>query len=131
LENCRKPLEETLSQESSAVLPLALRASVLVFVVEYQLALELVHRAAGLVDEAAQVASHLRELAGAEDHQKQQPDNDQLFPTYTEHAENIPRRPTAYNVFTVRRRFDRTYILIFVRRSGVNPVSESFVGVEP
>ena len=113
------------------MLPLALRAPVLAFVVEHQLALELVHRAAGLVDEAAQVASHLRELAGAEDHQKQQPDNDQLLPAYAEHAENITRRPAPYNVFAGRRRFDRTYILIFVKRSGVNPVSESFVVVEP
>jgi len=53
------------------------------------------------------------------------------LPTYAEHAENIIRRPATYNLFAVRRRFDRTYILIFVRRSGVNPVSESFVGVEP
>ena len=36
-----------------------------------QLVLELVYRAAGLADEAAQVAGHLRELAGAEDYEEE------------------------------------------------------------
>ncbi len=80
------------------VLALAFVLSVLL--VSYagdKLALELVGRATGLVDEPAEVAGHLGELTRAEDHQNQQPDDDQLFPADTEHNANITRELTGYN----------------------------------
>lgn len=60
---------------------------------------ELVHGAAGFVHEASQVAGHLRDSVGAEDHQDQQADNDHLLRTDTEHGLNISLRGRAYNEF--------------------------------
>ena len=52
----------------------------------HELALKLVGRASGLVDETASVSGHARELARPEDDQNDQPYDYQLFPAYTEHA---------------------------------------------
>src|ERR671933_203218 len=110
------------------MLSLALRALVLVFVfvVREQFGLELVHRAAGLVDEPAQVTGHLGELAGAEDQQKQQPDDDQFLSADTEHHANITRKFASYKGLVAPPMFDRTYILFRVREFGANP--ERYVG---
>src|SRR5215210_4646202 len=62
-----------------------------------QLVLELVDRAPGLAHEAAQVAGHLRELAGAEDHQEEEPDDHYLLAADTEHGTNITRGRPPYN----------------------------------
>jgi hypothetical protein len=62
-----------------------------------QLVLELVHRAARLVDEPAEVAGHLWELARPEDHQDKQPDDDQLLSADAEHDANITRGSLCYN----------------------------------
>ena len=85
--------------ERRSGLTLALGAPVLfVVLVGDQLGLELLHRTASVVDEPAEIAGHLGELAGAEDHQKDQPDDDYLFPADAEHVTNITRRPGGYNV---------------------------------
>ena len=46
---------------------------------------------AGFADEAADVARHLRERAGAEDHQKDEADDNHLLRTNAEHEINITR----------------------------------------
>jgi hypothetical protein len=103
-------------------LSLALRAPVLFFLilVQDQLGLELVHRAASLGDEPADVASHLRELAGPKDHQKEHSDDDQLLKSYTErHMQNITWGLPGYNGSEVPReaqaswRFDRRPDVIY------------------
>jgi hypothetical protein len=80
-------------------LALALLAPVFVFVVAGdQLALELVHRATGLVDEPAEIAGHLGELAGAEEDQEKEADDHYLLETDPEsHAKMITSRLAGYN----------------------------------
>ncbi len=74
------------SVPDTAVLALALRAPVLVFVfVQDQLVLELVHGAASFVYEPAQVPGHLRKLAGTEDDQEQEPYEHHLLDADAEH----------------------------------------------
>ena len=92
-----------------------------------ELALELIDRATGLVDESAEVTGHLRELARAKDHQDQQPDDDQLLSADTEHDANITWRLTGYNANSqpaTDPTDTRTYILFRVGRSVANPISK-------
>lgn len=88
----------------SAFAALALREVVIVVFVVLggQFVLEVVNGAAGLVDEAAHVAGHLRQPAGAEDQEEQQADDDHLLRTNSEHTVNITFRPHAYNEFAAR-----------------------------
>jgi hypothetical protein len=76
---------------------LALIPLVIVVGFSGELLLELVYRAAGLVDEVPQVSGYLRELAGAEDQQKEQSDDDYLLGADTEHALNITPGGRPYN----------------------------------
>ena len=79
---------------------LALAAGGLVVIVDIgcELGLELVHGAAGLVNETADVAGHLGELAGAEE-QEEENSYQNYFPwTNPEtHATNILPRAAGYN----------------------------------
>src|SRR3712207_3167336 len=59
---------------------------ILVFARGFELELELVDRATGLVHEAAQIPGHARKLARSEDDQGEEPDNYQFLGTYAEHA---------------------------------------------
>jgi hypothetical protein len=56
-----------------------------VLLLEYKVLLELVHSAASFVHELAEVSGHLRELAGTEDNQEQEPYDHHLLDADTEH----------------------------------------------
>jgi hypothetical protein len=52
---------------------------------EYKVLLEPVHGAASFVHELAEISGHLRELAGTEDNQEQEPYERHLLDANTEH----------------------------------------------
>jgi hypothetical protein len=56
-----------------------------VLLLEYKVLLELVHGATSFVHELAEVSGHLRELAGTEDNQEQEPYEHHLLDADTEH----------------------------------------------
>jgi putative nucleotidyltransferase with HDIG domain len=76
--------------------PLAL-VVVLVVLAGGEFFLEVVDRAAGFADEAADVAGHLWEGAWAEDHQEDEADDYHLLRTDAEHGSNITRGRAPYN----------------------------------
>jgi hypothetical protein len=56
-----------------------------VLLLEYKILLELVHGAPSFVHELAELSGHLRELAGTEDNQEQEPYDHHLLDADTEH----------------------------------------------
>jgi hypothetical protein len=64
--------------------PALFRLSV-VLLLEYKLLLELLHGAASFVHELAELSGDLRELAGTEDNQEQEPYEHHLLEADTEH----------------------------------------------
>ena len=56
-----------------------------ILLLEYKVLLELVHGAASFVHELAELSGHLRELAGTEDNQRQEPYEHYLLDADTEH----------------------------------------------
>jgi hypothetical protein len=68
------------------MLELARRVVLLLFLGRGDLRLELVELAASTTYEPAEIPGHTRELVGAEDHQKEKPDDYRLLYSDTEHS---------------------------------------------